>query len=148
MGSVKRHARFLYASPLSPLSRDVTHVRNSPRLPPFPSRSRKKSGSLGTRLAPRVLCAQADSLPLLYCCSNASDVKQYPKVCLSPQRRSFGSGCSWKETPSGNAPSATPPSSNPSDFLSGERDDLFFEMEGSHPPPAPGMLRLTTQGCI
>ena len=29
-----------------------------------------------------------------------SDAKTYGKVCLSPQRRSFGGGCSWKDASS------------------------------------------------
>ena len=63
-------------------------------------------------------------------------------MCLSPQRRSFGSGCSWKETPSSTgtgttstpAPATTPSTSGQDDFLSEERDDLFIDMEG--PPPS------------
>ena len=31
-----------------------------------------------------------------------SDVKGYGKVCLSPQRRSFGSGCSWNTSATGS----------------------------------------------
>ena len=32
-----------------------------------------------------------------------TDSKGYGKVCLSPQRRSFGSGCSWKDASSSTA---------------------------------------------
>ena len=31
-----------------------------------------------------------------------TDSKGYGKVCLSPQRRSFGSGCSWKDASTNN----------------------------------------------
>ena len=39
------------------------------------------------------------SLSLSLC---LSDVKGYGKVCLSPQRRSFGSGCSWNTSATGS----------------------------------------------
>lgn len=49
-------------------------------------------------------------------------------------------GCSWKEmssssSSSSHAPSATPTANDKSDILSEERDDLFLDMEGPHPPP-------------
>ena len=72
----------------------------------------------------------------MYCTLNyphypSSDVRQLPKVSLSPQRRSFHSGCSWKELSngSGEAPPETPPSSakEPSDSSN------YFDFESPHP---------------
>lgn len=66
------------------------------------------------------------------------DTKHLGKVSLSPQRRSFGSGCSWKEMSLGNSSNSAQTSSsspaNQSNFLSEERDELFFEMEGPTSP--------------
>ena len=82
---------------------------------------------------------------LSVCCT--IDPKHLSKVSLSPQRRSFGSGCSWKEMSSSgtNSSSAPPPATPPSkqgSFLSEERDKLFFEMEGPNVPPQTPSPRL------
>lgn len=71
----------------------------------------------------------------------SSDVRQLPKVSLSPQRRSFHSGCSWKEmsnSSSGEAPPETPPSSakEPSDSSN------YFDLESPHPPPSRSTFQL------
>lgn len=82
---------------------------------------------------------------LSVCCT--IDPKHLSKVSLSPQRRSFGSGCSWKEMSSSgtNSSSAPPPATPPSkqgSFLSEERDELFFEMERPNVPPQTPSPRL------
>ena len=58
-------------------------------------------------------------------------------------------GCSWKEMPStsSHTPSATPTANDKSDILSEERDDLFLDMEGPHPPPPSGMELLQHAIC-
>ena len=77
------------------------------------------------------------------------DTKHLGKVSLSPQRRSFGSGCSWKEMSLGNSSNSAQTSSsspaNQSNFLSEERDELFFEMEG---PTSPRSLPQTDTQCL
>ena len=70
------------------------------------------------------------------------------KVCLSPQRRSFGSGCSWKDMSSSSAASTTPTSSNQSGFLAENRDSPFFEMEGPRPPQGKQEHHTWLSSCI
>ena len=57
--------------------------------------------------------------------SLSPDPKNTTKVSLSPQRRSFGSGCSWRESPvkNGPHPPAPPPQSATNEL---EKDDVFY----------------------
>lgn len=49
------------------------------------------------------------------------------KVSLSPQRRSFGSGCSWRESPVKNGPQAPPNNqSNNAESAESEKDEVFY----------------------
>ncbi|XP_003387130.1 PREDICTED: uncharacterized protein LOC100639191 isoform X1 [Amphimedon queenslandica] len=55
------------------------------------------------------------------------DPKTSAKVTLSPQRRSFGSGCSWRESPVKNGPQAPPTNqTNNGDSAESEKDEVFY----------------------
>ena len=59
------------------------------------------------------------------------DLKGYGKVCLSPQRRSFGSGCSWKDGSSSSGSAAvTGKDSQAPPTLSANNRDVPFETNG------------------
>ena len=79
---------------------------------------------------------------------HTGDNKLLGKVSLSPQRRSFHSGCSWTtpgstNTSNSEAPPSTPPSTK-NGYYSEKRDGQHFDFEGSVHQSASGQKPSST----